>query len=131
MRTRLTSSSQLEKPLTVSCSLDSVRGNSDIIFNDRLCLSVLYDLSVLLGTGLDRQTLALCVSMVEDGANPSALAVRVFSTLKQRANPSTGRSPINASCVTSFQTVVRELRKEAEARSAKTRPTDPSHPALE
>ncbi|KAH9817181.1 hypothetical protein DFH28DRAFT_171152 [Melampsora americana] len=48
-----------------------------------------------MGTGLDRQTLALCISMVEDGTNPLALA-----------------------------TVVRELRREAEARSSKTRVSD-------
>ncbi|KAG0144058.1 hypothetical protein CROQUDRAFT_47835 [Cronartium quercuum f. sp. fusiforme G11] len=68
---------------------------SNIVKSTREAIDVLYDLSVLLGTGLDRQTLALCVSMVEDGANPLALA-----------------------------SVVQELRMEAEARSSKARPVE-------
>lgn len=35
----------------------------------------LYGMSTLLETRLDRQTLSLCVSMLEDGADPEALAV--------------------------------------------------------
>ena len=36
----------------------------------------LYDISQLLNTQLDRETLATCVSMIESGVNPEALAVR-------------------------------------------------------
>ena len=36
---------------------------------------VLYDISQLLNTQLDRETLATCVSMIESGVNPEALAV--------------------------------------------------------
>ena len=38
----------------------------------------LYDLSQLLQTGLDKQTLSICVGMIESGANPDTLAVGVF-----------------------------------------------------
>lgn len=37
--------------------------------------TVLHDLSQLLNTGLDKETLATCVKMIEGGANPEALAV--------------------------------------------------------
>ena len=37
--------------------------------------AALYDISQLLNTGLDRETLATCVSMIESGVNPEALAV--------------------------------------------------------
>jgi mitotic-spindle organizing protein 1 len=36
---------------------------------------VLYDISQLLNTQLDKATLATCVGMVENGVNPEALAV--------------------------------------------------------
>lgn len=38
-------------------------------------LTVLYDISQLLNTQLDKATLATCVGMVENGVNPEALAV--------------------------------------------------------
>ena len=41
--------------------------------------SVLHELSQLLGTKLDRQQLAICVTMIESGVNPEALAVHVVS----------------------------------------------------
>ncbi|KAG6335730.1 hypothetical protein ID866_3354 [Astraeus odoratus] len=37
----------------------------------------LYDISQLLNTQLDRETLATCVGLIESGVNPEALAVRV------------------------------------------------------
>ena len=36
---------------------------------------VLYDVSQLLNTQLDKETLALCIAMIESGVNPEALAV--------------------------------------------------------
>lgn len=39
-------------------------------------LIVLHDISQLLNTQLDRETLAICVQMIESGVNPEALAVR-------------------------------------------------------
>jgi mitotic-spindle organizing protein 1 len=40
-----------------------------------LYLTVLHDISQLLNTQLDKETLATCVSMIEGGVNPEALAV--------------------------------------------------------
>ncbi|KAI9221037.1 mitotic-spindle organizing gamma-tubulin ring associated-domain-containing protein [Blastocladiella britannica] len=54
-------------------------------------LDVLADMSALLSTGLDRETLAICVALCEAGVNPEALAA-----------------------------VVKELRAEAKAASAST-----------
>ena len=42
------------------------------------CRSVLYEISQLLNTQLDKETLATCVGMIESGVNPEALAVRNF-----------------------------------------------------
>ena len=39
---------------------------------------VLYDMSQLLGTQLDKETLATCIGMIESGVNPEALAVSVW-----------------------------------------------------
>ena len=36
---------------------------------------VLHDISQLLNTQLDKETLATCVNMIESGVNPEALAV--------------------------------------------------------
>ncbi|ORY75048.1 mitotic-spindle organizing gamma-tubulin ring associated-domain-containing protein [Leucosporidium creatinivorum] len=40
----------------------------------RTALDILYEMSTLLNTGLDRQSLAHCVKLLEDGTNPDALA---------------------------------------------------------
>ena len=46
-------------------------------------------MSQLLGTQLDKETLATCIGMIESGVNPEALAVsRQFSPLTLWANPS-------------------------------------------
>ncbi|MBW0464835.1 hypothetical protein O181_004550 [Austropuccinia psidii MF-1] len=50
----------------------------------RDAIDVLYEMSELLGTELDRQTLALCVGMIEEGTNPLALA-EVVRELRQEA----------------------------------------------
>ena len=47
-------------------------------------LDLLYEMSLLLNTGLDRETLALCVSMCEQGVNPEALA-HVIQELKRES----------------------------------------------
>ena len=47
-------------------------------------------MSQLLGTQLDKETLATCIGMIESGVNPEALAVsKQFSPLILGANPST------------------------------------------
>jgi mitotic-spindle organizing protein 1 len=42
---------------------------------------VLHDISQLLNTQLDKETLATCVSMIESGVNPEALAVSSLDPL--------------------------------------------------
>jgi len=48
----------------------------DLIFD--ALRRVLYDISQLLNTHLDRNQLATCVAMIENGVNPEALAVCTF-----------------------------------------------------
>jgi len=48
-------------------------------------LNILYDLSQLLNTQLDRDTLATCVKMIEGGANPEALAAVVKELRRENA----------------------------------------------
>lgn len=40
-------------------------------------LDALLDISTLLNTGLDRNSLSVCIEMLESGINPQALAVVV------------------------------------------------------
>ncbi|CAE6368840.1 unnamed protein product [Rhizoctonia solani] len=65
----------------MSSSRESAR-----VANAHQTLETLYDISQLLNTGLDRETLATCVSMIESGVNPEALAVSTTlgSHLKMR-----------------------------------------------
>ncbi|KAG9008654.1 hypothetical protein FRB94_013061 [Tulasnella sp. JGI-2019a] len=49
-------------------------------------LNILHDLSELLNTGLDRETLATCVRMIESGANPEALAAVVKELRKENTS---------------------------------------------
>ncbi|WWC70201.1 mitotic-spindle organizing protein 1 [Kwoniella pini CBS 10737] len=42
--------------------------------NARETIDSLHDLSQLLNTGLDKNTLSICVGMIEQGANPDTLA---------------------------------------------------------
>lgn len=42
--------------------------------NTRETMSLLHEISILLNTGLDKETLAHCVSLCESGVNPEALA---------------------------------------------------------
>ncbi|KAH6683276.1 mitotic-spindle organizing protein 1 [Halenospora varia] len=51
----------------------------------RQVIDVFHEISTLLNADLDRQTLSICISLIENGVNPEALA-----------------------------TVVKELRKDAE-----------------
>ena len=44
-------------------------------------------MSQLLGTQLDKETLATCIGMIESGVNPEALAVSLFSQIFLKANP--------------------------------------------
>ncbi|KAI7884408.1 hypothetical protein K492DRAFT_174014 [Lichtheimia hyalospora FSU 10163] len=46
-------------------------------------LDILVEMATMLNTGLDRDTMALCVSMCERGVNPEALA-NVIRELRQQ-----------------------------------------------
>ena len=48
-------------------------------------LDVLYDMSQLLQTGLDRETLAVLVGLTETGVNPEALAAVVKELRRESA----------------------------------------------
>ena len=48
-------------------------------------LDVLYDISQLLQTGLDRETLAVLVGLTETGVNPEALAAVVKELRRESA----------------------------------------------
>ncbi|OCH96225.1 hypothetical protein OBBRIDRAFT_765717 [Obba rivulosa] len=66
---------------------------SDRIASVQQTLDTLYDISQLLNTGLDKETLATCVTMIEGGASPEALAAvvqelrRESQALKAQAAP--------------------------------------------
>ncbi|KAL7420648.1 hypothetical protein Q5752_004599 [Cryptotrichosporon argae] len=52
--------------------------------NARETIESLNDLSQLLQTGLDKQTLSICVGMIEAGANPDALAAVIKELRREK-----------------------------------------------
>ncbi|CAG8504932.1 3376_t:CDS:2 [Acaulospora morrowiae] len=50
-----------------------------------LC-KVLYEISTLLNTGLDRETLSLCLNLCENGVNPEALAAVIKELRRESAS---------------------------------------------
>ncbi|KZT65036.1 hypothetical protein DAEQUDRAFT_731891 [Daedalea quercina L-15889] len=67
---------------------------SDRITAAQQTLDVLYDISQLLNTGLDKETLATCVGMIESGVNPEALAA-VIQELRRESQAMSGRPTTN------------------------------------
>jgi len=51
--------------------------NESVMRESQQTMDVLYELSRLLNTGLDRETLGILVSLCENGTNPEALAMVV------------------------------------------------------
>ncbi|KAF4512813.1 hypothetical protein G6O67_000151 [Ophiocordyceps sinensis] len=47
-------------------------------------VDILHDISILLNSHLDRRTLSICISMIERGVNPEALA-QVVKELRREA----------------------------------------------
>ncbi|OTA57863.1 hypothetical protein K449DRAFT_374070 [Hypoxylon sp. EC38] len=43
-------------------------------------VDILHEISTILNCHLDRRTLSICISMIENGVNPEALAVRLKAT---------------------------------------------------
>lgn len=48
---------------------------------------ILQQLSELLNTGLDPETLAICIRLCENGVNPEALADVILELRKERPSP--------------------------------------------
>ncbi|KAJ4353013.1 hypothetical protein N0V95_003731 [Ascochyta clinopodiicola] len=53
----------------------------------REVIDILHEIATLLNTHLDRQQLSYCVSLIENGANPEALA-KVIRQLREEYPPS-------------------------------------------
>ncbi|KAK0514769.1 hypothetical protein JMJ35_003386 [Cladonia borealis] len=51
----------------------------------REVIDILSEISLLLNTHLDRSTLSLCVSLIENGVNPEALATVIRQLRKEGA----------------------------------------------
>lgn len=73
------------------CVFWSANAGQSVVFSEQLWQPnetrrslVLHDISQLLNTKLDKETLATCVSMIEAGANPEALAVKQLGPLQYR-----------------------------------------------
>jgi mitotic-spindle organizing protein 1 len=48
------------------------------------CFDLIYELSLVLNTGLDKNTLVRCVSLIENGVNPEALAIVIKELTKEK-----------------------------------------------
>ncbi|KAL4946235.1 hypothetical protein BDV06DRAFT_152405 [Aspergillus oleicola] len=55
----------------------------------REVIDILHEISTLLNTQLDRTELSLCVSLIENGVNPDALAT-VINDLRKEAELTSG-----------------------------------------
>ncbi|KAH9000494.1 mitotic-spindle organizing gamma-tubulin ring associated-domain-containing protein [Lactarius akahatsu] len=58
---------------------------ADRIPSAQQTLDILYDISQLLGTQLDKETLATCIGMIESGVNPEALAAVIQELRREGA----------------------------------------------
>ncbi|KAJ5160543.1 mitotic-spindle organizing protein associated with a ring of gamma-tubulin 1 [Penicillium canariense] len=52
----------------------------------REVIDILHEISILLNTHLDRTELSLCVSLIENGVNPDALAAVIEDLRKESAS---------------------------------------------
>ncbi|CAG8630428.1 21345_t:CDS:2 [Gigaspora margarita] len=48
-------------------------------------MDILHEISTILNTGLDRDTLSLCLSLCENGVNPEALAAVIKELRRESA----------------------------------------------
>ena len=69
------STKESERNSSAQQTLDSKPPYSNTLSNHSRDTAVLYEISQLLNTQLDKATLATCVGMIENGVNPEALAV--------------------------------------------------------
>ncbi|KAK2760900.1 hypothetical protein FQN54_002141 [Arachnomyces sp. PD_36] len=56
----------------------------------REVIDILHEISTLLNTHLDRTELSLCVSLIENGVNPEALAAVIKDLRKESIEPRRG-----------------------------------------
>jgi len=70
----------------------STGSGSSAILEAKQTFNTLQELSKLLNTGLDSESLALCVRLCEQGAHPEALAT-VIRELRRESAAVKGRSP--------------------------------------
>ncbi|UNI20357.1 hypothetical protein JDV02_006451 [Purpureocillium takamizusanense] len=84
-------------------------------------VDILHEISTILNCHLDRRTLSICISMIERGVNPEAMAV---SPKKEQSEAKRGgrsgwdclaiRRPRNQTTDDMMQQVIKELRQEAQ-----------------
>ena len=72
---RAMSTKESERNSSAQQTLDSKLPYSNTLSSHSRDTTVLYEISQLLNTHLDKATLATCVGMIENGVNPEALAV--------------------------------------------------------
>ena len=58
---------------------------SQSLVDARETFQTLHEISRLLNTGLDMETLAICVRLCEQGANPEALAIIIIRELRRES----------------------------------------------
>ncbi|TKA69145.1 Mitotic-spindle organizing protein 1 [Friedmanniomyces simplex] len=63
----------------------------------RETIDILHEISTLLNTNLDRQSLSYCVSLIENGVNPEALAKMIKELRVQNARHEAERGAASAS----------------------------------
>ncbi|KAF9372126.1 Mitotic-spindle organizing protein 1 [Podila verticillata] len=56
----------------------------------RQAMDILTEMSSILNTGLDRETLSICVSLCESGVNPEALAAVIKELRRESASTRVG-----------------------------------------
>lgn len=59
-------------------------GQKEKLAQTRESMEILQEISNLLNTGLDTETLAICVRLIEQGVNPEALALVVKELRRER-----------------------------------------------
>ena len=77
---------------TSRASTSSTGGNREQTIAARETFSTLMELSKLLNTGLDAETLAICVRLCENGVKPEALALVINQARQQTTVTKTSSS---------------------------------------
>lgn len=79
-----------------------------------VCPTAVYEMSNILNTGLDKQSLAILVNLCEAGVNPEALAAGMLGDHIDMVVPLKVGTSADLNCTLfHMYTVVKELRKDA------------------